>query len=354
MGWWGWRLAVIMICMCVSLILLACAATTTTPVLTPTEIAPITLTVWLTSTASLFTPLLAVTTTPQPLAIQPPQSITYLVHPGDTLNDVAQNFGIEPDALQAANPQLGGGGLTVYGWLVIPISQPTQTPQPLDVTAPECYLTPADEYICLGLIRNAGSNSVTRVSVQVALVAPDGSYITGTTAGVEQRHILSGGSAPYRVLFPRSRLNADPLSTATVSHTTAATTVNRQPSALPPSAARVIQQSQLILSLRSADAVPLEATFLPLTLEHTLENSDDTARKAAQVAVRIYNPTDQMTSRLRVVVCLFDGGERLIGYRVLDLEGLQPEETRPVAVDVQPMTEAEELTYTVYAEALSN
>ncbi len=351
MDWWSWRFAVLMICLCVSLILIACASTPTAT-LTSTHVAPITLTVWMASATPLFAPILPLTATPRALVPGYPQTITYMVNPGDTLDDVAQNFGIEPDRLQAANPQLHGRQeLTVFDQLVIPYPQPTWTPQPLHVAAPACYITPADEYICLGQIHNPHPDAVTRVSIRVVLVTLDGSPISETITGIEQGLIPPGESAPYRALL---RLNPTGGAADTDPDETEATqdaaTASHRP--LPP----IMQPGHLILDLRSADAISPDATAVPLTLEHRWKDDTGDTRAHAdppRIEVRLTNPTQQTIPRMRVIISLFDGSNRIVGYRVVDLPALQPHESRVVEVEIQTMIDSTNLTYTVYAEALS-
>jgi hypothetical protein len=353
----SWRLAILMLCVCVSLVLLACSSITSTPFITPTEMAPITLTVWLASATPLLTPWLPITATPAARTPQAEQTITYIVNPGDTLEDVARNFGIETALLQAANPRLTAQeGLTAYDYLIIPYIPPTQTPQPLEVDAPDCYMTLADEYICLGLIRNSGSVTVKHVSIHFALVALDGSLISETTAGVEQAHILPGQMAPYRVLF---RVIATPAATpspARVNQTSMADATPVASQSAPDDAARlgvVINQSRVIFDLRSADAVSPEATTMPLTVAHQrVENAKETS--ASKIAVQLSNPTDTIIPRLRIITSLFDADQNLVGYRVIDSEALRPGESRSLEVEVQPMIDVSDMTYTVYAEAIAN
>ncbi len=354
MDWWSWRCAVLMICLCVSLILIACASTPPT-VLTTTNMAPITLTVWIASATPLLAPVLPITATPRVFVQRDPQTITYVVSPGDTLDDVARNFGIEPDVLQEANPQLDSAQpLTAFDHLVIPYPQPTQTPQPLHVDAPNCYITPADEYLCLGRIHNPHSDAVTRVSIRVALIAPDGSPISETIAGVEQTSILPGESAPYRALLKLTRPNHT--RTSSTIETPQTTAADQQPTDSLPAAAlptATLQPGHLILDLRSADAVSQDVTAVPLTLEHHWKDASaasDSSSDQHQIEVRLTNPTGQEIPDMRVVVSLFDSSDQIVGYRVVDLTALQPQESRVIDVEIQTMIETADLTYTVYAE----
>jgi hypothetical protein len=360
--WWSWRLAILMICICVSLMLLACSSIASTPIVTPTEMAPITLTVWMASATPLLTPLVAITATPAPQTAHPEQTITYIVNPGDTLDEVARNFGIETELLQAANPQLGSGkALTTFDRLIIPYRPPTQTPQPLDVAAPECYLTLADEYLCLGSIRNRGADAVTRISIHFVLIAPDGSLLSETVAGVEQPRISPGQSAPYRALFSVETSRASLLVTTPLpSETDSAANLSAvlTPTDDTNAASSVLEQSRVVFNLRSADAVLPEVTSIPLTVEHQLIQAEDadTVRSAGlQIAIQLSNPNEILIPRLRMIACVFNTDDKLIGYRVIDSGPLQPGETRSLEVSVQPMTDDfTELTYTIYAEALMN
>jgi hypothetical protein len=350
---WSWRFAILMLCVCVSVILLACSSITSTPMVTPTEMAPITLTVWMASATPLLAPWLPITATPPAQSPRSQQTITYVVNPGDTLEEVARNFGIETDLLQAANPQLGSNpGLTTYDRLMIPYLPATQTPQPLEVAAPDCYMTLADEYICLGIIHNTSAVTVTRISLHFALVAPDGSFLSETVAGIEQPHIFPGESAPYRVLFriaPTPAATASPVRVRQLSGTEVAPEATATLSLS-------IAQSRVVFDLRSADATSPEMTVIPLNIEHQLVADEDTTTDAnsSQIALQLSNPNDVLIPRLRIIACLFDPDQNMVGYRVVDSEALQPGETRSLEVTIEPMTDVTELTYSVYAEALMN
>jgi hypothetical protein len=342
-----------MLCICVSMILLACSSIASTPFVTPTEMAPITLTVWMASATPLLAPWLPITATPAARTPRPQQTITYVVNPGDTLEEVARNFGIETSLLQAANPQLGNNpGLTTYDRLIIPYLPPTQTPQPLDVAAPDCYMTLADEVICLGMVHNDGATTASRISVHFALVGPDGSFLSETIAGVEQPHIYPGESAPYRVLFTLKATPEVTASPARVSRLIDSATPPPAPLSTQEAASALsLADSHLVFDLRSADAVSPDVTAVPLTVNHQLVTGSETGH-GSQIDVQLSNPTQMLIPRLRIITCLFDANQKMIGYRVVDSEALEPGETRSLEVNVQPMVDVTTTTYTVYAEAL--
>jgi LysM repeat protein len=302
-------------CLCISLMIFACTTAASNPPFTPTDLPPITLTLWVATTStSLFAPILPMTATPSPLLTRTP--IAYVIYPGDTLEEIADDFGIEPHALQAANPLVDGAALTVGDSLVIPHALPTLTPQPLEFSAPTCYNTSSDLWLCMGYVRNIAAQPLRRVSLLTELLDTVGGTLTTQVADVEQRVIPPGMTAPYRVMF-RAEMPKE-------------------------------VEMEMVISVRSAD--PTEAN----TAEVNIEN-EFAVRSDGEYVVQadVTNNGTAVFENTRVIVTVYthaERTERVVGYRVLDLGVIEAGASIPIEVAVQPVVTTGTLTHTLYAE----
>lgn len=73
----------------------------------------------------------------------------------------------------------------------------------LHVVGPACYETPVGSLVCLGLVRNALDEPVEQVTVEVQLLAPDGTLLASGESFVARWMLPAGSSGPYRVMFDR-------------------------------------------------------------------------------------------------------------------------------------------------------
>jgi LysM repeat protein len=86
--------------------------------------------------------------------------ITYTIVEGDTLLEIAINFGIPLDKLLASNPSVDPRFLSVGTVLVIPRAEniteiySTPTPFPIDVDVPLCYPVKDGGVWCFALVTN--------------------------------------------------------------------------------------------------------------------------------------------------------------------------------------------------------
>jgi murein DD-endopeptidase MepM/ murein hydrolase activator NlpD len=324
MTYWGWRVAFGSVCICVCILLIACSETTPTPLLTPTEFPSITLTLWLAATAPPLLPtVIPMTATSLPVATQ--TAIVYTVQPGDSLVEIAADFGAAAADLQAANLALQTAPPHAGDQLTIPISPsiPTLTPQPLALQPPTCYLTTTDNLTCLGTIHNPQAEPMRRVTAKVELYAEDGTLVASQLAGIEQRSIPPGESAPYRALFV-----AHPITSLTT-------------------------YSQVIVSLQSAEAAvnaSSTAVLQPLQIQAETANFE---QGVYHLTIELANPGAYPLVDGRVVLTVSDAYQRVVGYRVVELSDFAPQAVQKVQVMVLPLGDNVHtpLLHHIYAEA---
>jgi LysM repeat protein len=306
--YWGLRVAFATVCIAIVAMIISCVVSPT-PVLTPTELPPITLTLWIAATSTpLLSTILPVTATPVPVMTHTP--ITYIVHPGESLEDIAGDFDIEPDALQAANLNLRTQPPQIGQHLIIPRDLPTLTPQPIELVPPTCYPTLTDVILCLGYVRNNTEQAVQRVSVLIEMLEESGSKVASQSAAVEQYSIPPGMTAPYRALFYSQET----------------------------------PYTEMIVSLQSADPAPVTP---PVTIRDEAVTRSDTEYV---IEANIANPGGTALENARVVVTVYEQGDQVVGFRLVDLGEMQPGESVPMRLAVQPVTSTENLTHTLYAE----
>jgi murein DD-endopeptidase MepM/ murein hydrolase activator NlpD len=131
------------------------------------------------------------------------------VQKGDTLIDIAKQFGISVEALQEANAILDPQLLQIGQELVIPREEqnpegtPTSTPTPLPfaVTGLGFYETPAGSLWCLGEVENTSGRALERVQVEVSLYDEEDKVLATESAFVVLRIVPQGGKVPFAILF---------------------------------------------------------------------------------------------------------------------------------------------------------
>lgn len=190
----------------IALLLCGCGQVITMPTPTPVatghvELPPVTPRP--TSTPAPSTP--APTSPPTPT----PTPVIYTVQAGDTLIDIAKQYGISVEALQEANAILDPQRLQIGQELVIPREEynpegpPTSTPTPLPfgVKGLGFYETPAGSLWCLGEVENTSGQALERVQVEVSLSDEEDKVLATGSAFVALEIVPQGGKAPFAVLF---------------------------------------------------------------------------------------------------------------------------------------------------------
>ena len=249
----------------------------------------------------------------------------YTIRPGDTLEHIADRFDVSIASLQEANDGHLSEPLIPGYVLLIPPSMSasptgtfarillTNTPLPLALPAPICHDTPADETICLGWVAPPLSVTLMNVIVQVSLRGPSGEPVGQSTTPLNQTIIPPGTGAPYA-----ARFRALPGGVSATAVLLSAEQV--QPDRAPAAPLTVIESR----TAPEGDAVHIWATF-----RHTGST-----------------PLIDVLA----VLTLFDGEDRVTGFRVLRVDGaLAPGEVIRLDAQVTPLGSGT-TRHQVYAE----
>ncbi len=237
----------------------------------------------------------------------------YTVVRGDTLAGIAERFGVSVVALSRANGNLSPDILYPGRILLIPAEMsasddgtfvrflPTSTPLVINLPAPSCYRTPADELLCLGWIPNTTDAPLSGVSVQVALYAANGGRLDQRTAAAAQQIVPAGGGTPYVVRFQ---------------------------------GVSAFAYARASLASAGQEDPGESALFALTTLEQQIEPEGALVILHGAARNEGLSPLRDM----RLVVTLFDIGDHVTGFRVMQQgEALQPGEALPVVIPVTPL-----------------
>ena len=252
--------------------------------------------------------------------------VTYVVQAGDTLLQIARQFGVTLSNLQSANGGIEPISLQIGKLLVIPSPQfnaegapilPTSTPLSIYLPPPTCYAVPTEYIVCLGRVTNSLDEAVERVTVYVELVGEDGDLLISGESAIEQSIIPAGETAPYRLLFRADWSN----------------------------------YAGALVRLESADSVPgTETRFIPMDVE-----DQDSGWVGGRYAVNamLHNPSEQNVRVIRAVVTLWDEDGNITGYRVARLDQMiAPGERIPFEIAVMSKSPATSVRHSVYLEAV--
>lgn len=143
-----------------------------------------------------------------------PTPIVYVIQSGDTLLEIAQEYGVSVEALQRTNGIEDPRFLRVGQEVLIPTGEeedgemasgglliPTPTPIPFDVQGVACYETPVSSLWCLGEVVNTTTTSVTNVQMLVTLFDTGGQRVAQVDTFVAADLIPPGERSPFGILF---------------------------------------------------------------------------------------------------------------------------------------------------------
>lgn len=143
-----------------------------------------------------------------------PTPIIYVIQSGDTLLEIAQEYGVSVEAIQRANGIEDPRFLRVGQEVLIPTGEekdgelasgglliPTPTPIPFDVQGVVCYETPVSSLWCLGEVVNTTAAPVTNVQMLVTLFDTGGQRVAEKDTFVAADLIPPGERSPFGVLF---------------------------------------------------------------------------------------------------------------------------------------------------------
>ncbi|MCU0498753.1 MAG: FxLYD domain-containing protein [Anaerolineae bacterium] len=299
MNYWRITVGIGVICLCLWLV--ACAAQVPPRTLTPIDLPPITLTLWLIATPSLHPFMPPITATSLPIT-----PMVYQAEAGETWEQLAQNFDTELSVLQTLNPSQGdlGEGSVVN----VPSLHGVELHSPL------CSLTIVEELICLGYVRNQRDTDVGEVTLRADLYDVDGALLSTRAVSVEQRWIPPNTDAPYRVIFEGESAS--------------------------------MPYRALVVSLERVD--PLKEPHVSLNVSNArVERDADLFTVVAQVE----NVQSAKVYQARVVVTVYAGEQRVLGYRVIEFGELAPGEWIPLRVPMGVENGERDVRYVLHTEA---
>ncbi len=243
-----------------------------------------------------------------PIPLPSPTPFIYTVQRNDTLGQIAENFGIRLQDLQAANPGVVAESLFVGQQLRIPASSEdaqaiaAPTPAGIQLWPPGCFPSGGGVY-CLVLAGNPFGLSVENPIAQVSLVGTDGRPVVSQPAYAPLNIIPPGETLPLVVFFPNQSI--DGLNGVTT-----------------------LQNSTLLLpSDPRYVSISVEQVITLVDVTGTIANLDGVLRLAQDAPV----PAD--TIWLAAVAYAADGS--VVGVRRWEWQGsLQPGDTLEFAVEV--------------------
>jgi LysM repeat protein len=241
-----------------------------------------------------------------------PTPIVYVIQSGDTLLEIAQEYGVSVEAIQRANGIEDPRFLRVGQEVLIPTGEeeeggvasgnlliPTPTPVPLEVQGVACYETPVGSLWCLGEVANTTVTPVTNVHLLVTLFDADGQPVAQQDPFVAADLIPPGERAPFGVLF------MDPLP------------------------GQIVPQVSLV---RGQAAGELAAAYVSVS---AVETQGGPSGPHFEVSGTVRNDGDVAAGKVGVVVTVYDADGLVTGFwhEWVGLDGpLAPGETVPFSM----------------------
>lgn len=150
--------------------------------------------------------------TPTPF-IAPPVDIlptatpfAYTIKSGDTISQVAQNYGLTVDELIAANPGINTQILSIGQVINIPsrsaaVAESGPTPAPVSAGPLRCIPSGAGMW-CLALLENPHTEPLENITARISLFAGDSRLLDGLEALPPLNIIPAGRRLPVAAFFP--------------------------------------------------------------------------------------------------------------------------------------------------------
>lgn len=192
-----------------TLFLAACSTETSAPTETPTP----TLEPYRTPTSTLTATVVELRQSGTPDDLLPsPTPFVQEVKEGETLLDIALEYGLSLDQLLAANPGIDPHFLSIGQELQIPgpegeLSQallPTSTPLPISTTAVVCQRAASGSLKCIVTADNDRSTAVEGLTARITLVGSDGRALESQLAYAPLNRLPAGGKMPLMASFERT------------------------------------------------------------------------------------------------------------------------------------------------------
>jgi hypothetical protein len=228
--------------------------------------------------------------TPQ-LVFPTPTPLAYTVVAGDTLNGIAQKFGVSLSDLLAANPEVTGSTLSIGTVLIIPatpISTPIAGPTavPLPFTRLDCWPSGDGGSWCFAALTNDTGDTLENLIAQISLRDADGGEVASQTTMAMLDILPPGKSTALAAYFPG------------------------------PVPAGTVAQARLVSAVR---ILPFDARYAPVALENVLVSvgwPGSTAWVSGQVVPQIGETVPEIPAgRVWVAATAYDETGRVVGVR---------------------------------------
>ena len=232
-----------------------------------------------------------------------PTTFTYTIVKGDTLNGIAERYGIKPEVLLAANPGVQPAALQVGTTLIIPTGseipgEPTPTPAPLPVQQARCWSETDGGLWCFALVQNGYAETLENLSAQFTLLDSNGQELASQAAFALLNTLPPGQSMPLAVHFP------PPVQTNV--------TVPR--AGIVPTLLRETGTTLRVQVLTAIRLLPGDTRYLPVALENTLVSMEASGR-TAQVTGRVILTGAGTANTLWVLATAYDAAGNVVGVR---------------------------------------
>lgn len=204
------------------------------------------------------------------------------------MSEIAEQFNVSLDDLQAANPQVSANAMSVGQALNIPSNpnnpsgEPTPTPAPFTVEQIECYPTSDKGAWCFVLVHNDLPEMIENVSAQVTLIDSNNAAIATQTAFLPLNILPPNTSLPLAIFFSSDiPFDAEP-------------------------------QVQVLTAIR---LLPDDARYIAATINNALVQIDS-AGYSAQVNGLVLSQSQTATaSQVWVAATVYDAAGRVVGVR---------------------------------------
>jgi len=258
-----------------------------------------------------FTPVPATpSNTPTPTVT--PTPIFYTIRKGDTLLEIAREFGVTVREIQEVNGIDDPRRLRVGQEILIPRKEaggeptgvPTPTPVALRIEGLAFYRTPVDSLWCLGEVVNLSDQPAEEVQVQVTLHDEQGQLLASGAAFTQLDILAEHGRSPFGILFSA------------------------------PPASFVQYQTQILSGVRSTHLGP---RYPDLAVAEKWGGWLDVSNY--QVRGRVENSGQAEAEKVSIVVTLYDEEGHVVGARTVGIaaEVFLPGAIAPFDVTLTPL-----------------
>lgn len=218
--------------------------------------------------------------------------------------------------LKVYNPQLINT-LTPNSLPSATIIAPIPTLADINISPPQCYAINTQQVTCLGYVNNQSNTPVGDITLKASTISTNDEITHEHIFTLEQQVIMVGMLAPYRIQIPNTQLEAHHFEVEVIS------------------ASRSVSTSLSLDILNMEGMYQLEENRYIFTAE-------------------LDNMTDELATGIRLIITLEDNNNRIIGYRVEEIQhDLASGEQMPVRVLITPLEATPNIRHRITLEAFA-